>query len=113
EIFAGQAQLVAVRGVVDDAGERGVRAAVLRIGLGAQRAGAADVALVAEFLPVAARIGGHQRPVAAAPREDRSLAILLVGAAVAGTEEAADSLARLDEIGGIGGDKADRAREPV
>src|SRR3546814_4657810 len=34
EIFARQAQLVAVRGVIDDARERCVRAAVLRIGFG-------------------------------------------------------------------------------
>src|SRR5690606_16440017 len=39
EIFAGQAQLVAVRGIVNAARERGVGAAVLRIGRGPRGAG--------------------------------------------------------------------------
>src|SRR3546814_6555471 len=43
QIFARQAQLVAVRGVINDAREYGVRAAILRIGFGAHRARPADV----------------------------------------------------------------------
>src|SRR3546814_3146637 len=43
----------------------------------------------------------------------RGFAELLVGAAVARAEETADSLARFEEIGGVGGDEADRARKPV
>src|SRR3546814_10111466 len=43
----------------------------------------------------------------------RGFAEFLVGAAVARAEETADSLARFEEIGGVGGDEADRARKPV
>src|SRR3546814_6974155 len=49
QIFAGQPQLVAVRGVIDNARERAVRAAVLRLGFGAPRARPADVTLVVEL----------------------------------------------------------------
>ena len=116
EIFAGQPQLVAVGGVIDDARERGVRTAVLRVGARARRPDAirgAETALILQLLVIAARIGRHHRPVAAAPREDRGFAEFLVGAAVARAEEAADILAGFEEVGGIGGDEADRAGKAV
>src|SRR3546814_14381658 len=55
---------------------------------------------VAQCLPVAAGVSGHDRPVAAAAREDRGFAELLVGAAIPHAQQAADSLARIEKIDG-------------
>ena len=98
---------------VDDTRERGVRAAVLRIGFRPQRSGAAHRPLVIQFVIVAAGIGRHHRPVAAAPCQDRGFAELVVGAAVGGADEAADGLAAFEEIGRVGSDEADRTRQAV
>ena len=112
EIFARQPHAVRAR-IPHQLAEQRIRMAVLRVGQGAPAAESVDLALVRKLAEVAAGVGKHGGHIAEQARHGSGFREFVVGAGIAGAQEAAEGAARFDEVYRIAGGEANSARQTV